>query len=371
LTSSSILDHLEAMAKQAVLLVNLGSPCSTDSPDVRAYLKEFLSDRRVFDAPSPIREYVLFGKILPFRPKKTSAAYQRIWTPEGAPLMVISRKVQALLQAQVDVPVALAMRYQNPSIRSVLQKLAEQGVEELFLIPLYPHYAMSSYETVVVKVREDLAEIAPRMQLDVLPPFYAEPDYIDALVESAEPYLEKGYDHIVFSFHGVPERHLRKGDPSKAHCTRVPDCCRSCSPVHEVCYRAQCIRTVDEFVKKANIPPEKHTITFQSRLGKEPWLEPYTDEELERLGQSGDVKKLLIICPAFVSDCLETLEEIAMEGKHAFLEAGGEEFTHIPCMNDHPAWIEFLRRRVESFLNRERPEVTPVPEFGAKASITP
>jgi len=352
------------MPKQAVLLVNLGSPDSTDIPDVRAYLKEFLSDRRVFDAPSPIREYVLYGKVLPSRPKKTAEAYKRIWTEEGAPLMVISRKVRALLQERVSVPVALAMRYQNPSIRSVLADLANQGVQELLLIPLYPHYAMSSYETVVVKVREDLQEVAPSMRLEVLPPFYKEPDFIDALVQSAKAYLETDYDHILFSFHGVPERHLRKGDPSKAHCTIAPDCCRSCSPIHEVCYRAQCIRTVDEFARRTGLPPEKHTVTFQSRFGKEPWLQPYTDEELERLGKGGKVKKLLVICPAFVSDCLETLEEIGMEGKHSFIEAGGKEFTQIPCLNDHPAWIAFLQKQVDQFLNKSADPVTPVEAFG-------
>lgn len=341
------------MPKQAVLLVNLGSPDSLEIADVRAYLKEFLSDRRVFDAPSPIREYILYGKILPFRPRKTAAAYRKIWTDEGPPLLVISRRVQRLLQERVDVPVELAMRYRNPSIRSVLEKLAANGVEQLFLIPLYPHYAMSSYETVVVKVREELAEIAPQVKLDVLPPFSGDPDYIAALHASAAPFLEKEYDHILFSFHGVPERHLRKADPSRAHCTRVPDCCRSCSPVHAVCYRAQCIRTVDDFVQKAGIPASRHSISFQSRLGREPWLEPYTDEELVRLGKSG-IRKLLVICPAFVSDCLETLEEIAMEGRNSFLEAGGEEFTHIPCLNDHPAWIDFLHGRVQGFLSEEQ-----------------
>jgi protoporphyrin/coproporphyrin ferrochelatase len=339
------------MPKQAVLLVNLGSPDSTEVSDVRAYLKEFLSDRRVFDAPSPIREYVLYGKVLPSRPHKTAEAYKRIWTSEGAPLMVITRTLQALVQERVTIPVEMAMRYQNPSIQSVLEKLAAQGIDELFLIPLYPHYAMSSYETVVVKVREDLARVAPRMHLEVLPPFYAEEDYIEALVQSAAPYLQQDYDHILFSFHGVPERHLRKGDPSKAHCTVVPDCCRSCSPVHEVCYRAQCVRTVDEFVKKAGIPAAKHSISFQSRFGKEPWLEPYTDEELERLPKAG-VKKLLVMCPAFVSDCLETLEEIAMEGKAGFMKAGGDSFTQIPCLNSHPAWVDFLQRRIERFLER-------------------
>lgn len=341
------------MPKRAVLLVNLGSPRSTEISDVRSYLMEFLSDKRVFDAPSPIREYVLYAKVLPFRPRKTAEAYSRIWTDDGSPLLVISRKLQALLQERVSLPVELAMRYQQPSISSILSRMCADGVEEIFLVPLYPHYAMSSYETVVIKVREELAKIAPTAKLDALRPFYAEPGYIEALVQASHPYLEQPYDRLLFSFHGIPRRQLCKGDPSKAHCMVVPNCCESPSPIHEVCYRAQCLRTVKEFVARAAIPPEKYSISFQSRFGREPWLEPYTDLELERLGREGKVKNLLVICPAFVSDCLETLEEIAMEGKKIFEEAGGEKLTHIPCLNDHPAWIDFLQSRVEDFCSRQ------------------
>lgn len=348
------------MPKRAVLLVNLGSPRSTEIGDVRAYLKEFLSDRRVFDAPSPIREYVLYGKVLPFRPRKTARAYAKIWTPEGSPLIVMSRKLQARLQERVSIPVELAMRYQQPEIRSTLSRLLTSGVTEFLLVPLYPHYAMSSYESVVVKVREELAALNPAATLDVLRPFYAEPDYIEALHEVARGSLEGHYDRILFSFHGVPRRHLCKGDPSRAHCMVVQNCCEVSSPVHEVCYRAQCFRTVREFVRRAGIPEGKYGVSFQSRFGREPWLEPYTDLELERLGREGKVRKLLVMCPAFVSDCLETLEEVAMEGKKIFLEAGGEEFSYIPCLNDHPSWVEFLRRRVENFdAARSRDEVLP------------
>lgn len=338
------------MPKQGVLLVNLGSPSTTDTADVREYLMEFLSDRRVFDAPSPIREYILYAKVRPFRPQKTGTAYKKIWTDKGSPLLVTSEEVRAKLQEQVKPVVEIAMRYQDPSIESALKKLAAQGVEELFVIPQYPQYAMSSYETVVVKVREDVAKFTPQMKVDILSPFYAEPDYIDTLLESADEYLKKDYDHLLFSFHGIPERHLRKADSSKAHCTRVPDCCRTPSTAHETCYRAQCIRTVDEFVKKAGIPVEKHSISFQSRFGREPWLQPYTDKELVRLGREG--KKLLIMCPAFVADCLETLEEIQMEGKDDFLAAGGKEFTAIPCLNTRPSWIHFLQKQVEQFQER-------------------
>ncbi|MEX2382035.1 MAG: ferrochelatase [Opitutales bacterium] len=337
------------MNGKAVLLINLGSPDSPSIPDVRRYLKEFLSDERVLDAPAPIRNAVLYTRILPFRPKSTSEAYQRVWEPEGSPLIRISRRVQGLLQEKTELPVELAMRYGNPSIADTLEKMARKDLREIFVIPLYPHYAMSSYETVVVKVQAELEAINPGVRLSFQQPFYAEPDYIEALYQRSKSYLEKEYDLLLFSFHGIPERHLRKGDPSKAHCMVVRDCCHTCSPVHAVCYRAQCLRTVTEFVARAGIDESKYAVSFQSRLGREPWLTPYTDKELERLPQAGGVKKILVISPAFVSDCLETIEELGITGKESFLEAGGESFNLIPCLNDHPAWIDFLATRIDRF----------------------
>jgi ferrochelatase len=336
------------MAKQAVLLVNLGSPDSTSVPDVRRYLDEFLSDDRVLDSWKPIQQFVLRCFILPSRPKRSAHAYSTIWTPEGSPLMVLSKKLRELVQAQVSVPVALAMRYGNPSIPSVISQLVRDGVEDLYLVPLYPHYAMSSYETVVVRVNEVLREQAPKMKVTTLQPFFEEPDYIEALVQSARADLDAGYDHVLFSYHGIPERHLRKADSSHAHCTVVPDCCRTCSPAHATCYRAQTVRTTDAFVKRARIPDGKWSISYQSRLGREPWLKPYTDHELERFGQAG-VKRLLVLTPAFVSDCLETLEEIATAGKESFEKAGRGEFKHIPCLNEHPLWVQFLAKRIEAW----------------------
>lgn len=336
------------MTSKAVLITNLGSPDSTAIPDVRRYLKEFLSDDRVFDAPQPIKSYILYCKVLPFRPKKTAEAYSKIWTGEGSPLLVTSRKVQQLLQEKSDLPVELSMRYGNPSTREALERLAARGVKELFLIPLYPHYAMSSYETAVVNVRELARDVAPGMRITAQSPFFADPGYIDALCQRIEPYLEQTYDKILFSFHGIPERHLRKGDSSKAHCTVVPDCCKTCSPAQATCYRAQCLRTVEEVVAQLGIPEEKYGMSFQSRFGREPWLKPYTDMEFVRLADDG-VKRLLMVTPAFVSDCLETLEEIGIQGKEDFLAAGGESYELIPCLNEHPAWIDFLAKRISEF----------------------
>jgi protoporphyrin/coproporphyrin ferrochelatase len=335
---------------KGILLVNLGSPDSTAVPDVRKYLREFLMDGRVLDAPWPIRFCVVHFTILPSRPKESAHAYEKIWTPQGSPLIVISRNVQKKLQALVDVPVELAMRYQNPSIESAIRKLNDAKIDDVFVIPLFPHYAMSSYESAVVRVQEVAAQITPRMKITVQPPYYDAPDYIEALVAASQKNLESGYDHLLFSFHGIPERHLRKSDPTHCHCLASANCCDVPSPAHATCYRAQCFKTVAAFVAKANIPKEKYSVSFQSRLGKDPWLKPYTDYELAELPQRG-VKKLLVICPAFVSDCLETLEEIGMRGKDTFIGAGGTDYAQIPCLNEHPLWISALRKMAKPFLS--------------------
>ncbi len=335
------------MPSRAVLLVNLGSPDSPSIPDVTRYLDEFLSDDRVLDIPKPVQQFVLNCFILPGRTSRSSHAYASIWTPEGSPLIVTSRRLQSRVQDGLDLPVALAMRYGSPSIPDVLERLAGDGVAEVFLVPLYPHYAMSSYETVVARVHEVVRERGLALRVTTLPPFFDDPAYIDALVQSARADLEAGYDHVLFSYHGIPVRHLRKADSSRAHCTLVPDCCTTCSPVHATCYKAQCLRTTRLFVEAAGIPADRWTLSFQSRLAGEPWLEPYTDETLARLGRER-VGRLLVLTPAFVSDCLETLEEIAVEGGRTFLEAGGGAFKHIPCLNEHPAWVAFLQRRIRA-----------------------
>ncbi|HTV39648.1 MAG TPA: ferrochelatase [Candidatus Sulfotelmatobacter sp.] len=335
---------------KAILLVNLGSPDSTAVGDVRKYLREFLMDGRVLDAPWPIRFCVVHFAILPSRPKESAHAYEKIWTPEGSPLVVTSRRVQKKLQALLPVPVELAMRYQSPSIEGAIGKLKDADIDDLFLIPLFPHYAMSSYESAVVRVREVAGRLAPRMKVTVQPPYFDSADYVEALVASAEGCLQTGYDHLLFSFHGIPERHLKKSDPTGRHCLAQANCCDVSSPAHETCYRAQCYKTVAAFVTRASVAKGKYSISFQSRLGKDPWLKPYTDYELAELPARG-VKKLLVICPAFVSDCLETIEEIAMRGKETFLNAGGKEFAQIPCLNEHPLWISALEKMAQKFLS--------------------
>lgn len=338
------------MKKQGVLLINLGSPDSPKTPDVRRYLREFLMDGRVLDAPYPIRFAVVHGCILPFRPKQSAEAYHKVWLPEGSPLIVTSKRVRKQLQERVSVPVELAMRYQNPSIESALQSLINQGVEDILLVSLFPHYAMSSYETAVVRVKELVLDMDPKISLQVTPPYYADPDYIAALTASASEFLKQDYDHLLFSFHGLPERHLRKSDTTGCHCLKAKNCCEVASPAHATCYRAQCFQTAKAFVARAGVPRWKWSVAFQSRLGRDPWLQPYTDQELVRLAGNG-VKKLLVICPAFVTDCLETLEEMGMRGKESFYGAGGRAFELIPCLNEHPLWLAFLEKLVGEFTN--------------------
>ena len=343
------------MPKRAVLLVNLGSPDSTSVSDVRRYLREFLGDERVLDLPAPFRWLLLEGIILRTRPKKSAHAYSTVWTKDGSPLIATSRLVQEKLAAQLghETPVYLAMRYGNPSIASVIAKIIADGVEELLLIPQYPHYAMSSWETVTAKVYAEASRQSPTLHITTVQPFYEDADYIDALYASAQPYLEQPHDLLLFSFHGIPVRHLRKADSSKAHCTVVANCCETCSPVQSTCYRAQCYKTTKAFARSAKLAPEKHAVSFQSRLAGEPWLTPYTDHELERLPSAG-VKNLLVMSPAFVADCLETLEELSVAGKETFLRAGGISFKQIPCLNDHPAYISFLEARARRWMENDK-----------------
>ena len=333
---------------KGVLLVNLGSPDSASVGDVRRYLREFLMDPRVLDVNWLLRFAIVHFAILPSRPKQSAHAYQSIWTPEGSPLVVISQRVCQQLRNRVRIPVELAMRYQNPTIESAVRRLSDQGVSEMLLIPLFPHYAMSSFETAVERVKEVALRLAPGMRIVVQPPFYDHPQYIAALVASARDCLTKGYDHLLFSFHGLPERQIRKSDPTGCHCLAKEDCCAGTSPAHATCYRAQCFKTVEAFVKQAGIPAGKYSVAFQSRLGRDPWLKPYTDYELVRLANEGK-KRLFVICPAFVSDCLETLEEIGMRGRETFFDAGGTQFGQIPCLNEHPLWLEALESMVAKF----------------------
>lgn len=350
------------MPTRGVLLVNLGSPDSPTVPDVRRYLREFLGDERVLDIPAPLRWLLLEGVILRTRPAKSAHAYATIWTSEGSPLMRISRSVRDKLAAAVgpETPIYLAMRYGQPSIADVIAQIAADGIEELLLIPQYPHYAMSSWETVVVRVQEEAGRQALGMRIECIEPFYADEDYVDALYEVAAPYLAQPHDHLLFSYHGVPVRHLRKYGCTCGRDAAACDCCPPGAPSRATCYRAQVYATTQAFAARAGLAPDRFSVSFQSRLAGEPWCQPFTDAEFARLPEAGK-KRLLVICPAFVSDCLETLEEIAAAGKDTFLAAGGESFQMIPCLNDQPAYIEFLAGRVEQWAECRTPRYAVAP----------
>lgn len=336
--------------KRGIVLMNLGSPDSTEVKDVRKYLMEFLMDERVIDKPYLFRRLLVGGIIVPFRASKSAEAYRSIWTPEGSPLIEFTRQLRSALEKKINEPVEIAMRYGNPSVKESYDKLMDRvpGIEEVVAIPMYPHYAMSSFETAVEHAKTIHSKHKYPFRLTIIKPYYNNQYYIEALAESIRPYLSMPYDHILFSYHGVPERHIYKGDITGNHCLKVKDCCNVPSPAHEQCYRHQCLATTNMVVGKLNIPVPKTSFSFQSRLGRDEWLKPYTAKRLEELPKEG-VQKLLVVCPAFISDCLETLEEIAVEGKHSFLEAGGESFTMIPCLNTHPLWVNTLANWVNEY----------------------
>jgi ferrochelatase len=327
---------------KGVLLVNLGSPESPTAKDVKPYLDEFLMDKYVIDVPFLLRALLVRGIILQTRPKKSAEAYARIWTSEGSPLIVLSKKMHQKVKKLVDIPVALAMRYGTMTIKKGLQELKDQGVTEVMLLPLYPQHAMASTTTIVVLAEELRLKYFPEMTFTNVPAFYNKPNYIQALANSMKKHLEGfDYDHLLFSYHGIPKRHIRKTDVTKSHCTIDGSCCNTPSPAHEFCYRHQCYETTKQVVKLLGIPEGKYSQTFQSRLAGDKWLTPYTDVEINKMPEQG-IKKLAVVTPAFVADCLETLEEIAMEANHQFKEHGGEEFFAIPCMNDEDEWCSVV-----------------------------
>ncbi len=336
---------------KGILLVNLGSPKSASEEDVRIYLREFLMDKRVIDAPWPIRKFIVEGKILPKRPKDSAHAYQSIWWNEGSPLVVISQRITKKIQEKIKNPVALAMRYQEPSIKTGLQELKDQGVSEVLVIPLYPQYAMSTTETVVEKAKEVQKKYFRDLQLSFLPPFYNDEEYIRILSENIKNQLPENFDLLLFSYHGLPERHIFKTDPTK-QCRLDNNCCfESGRASHPYCYRHQCYFVTEKVREKLGLDKTKVRQSFQSRLGREPWLQPYTDKTLEDLPSEG-IKKIAVVAPAFVSDCLETLEELAIADKELFIDNGGEEFHYIECLNEDKNWINWLGNKINEYLEK-------------------
>ncbi|WP_372754863.1 ferrochelatase [Mariniflexile sp.] len=339
--------------KKGILLVNLGSPDSPTPKDVKKYLGEFLMDERVIDIPLIARTALVKGIILKTRPKQSAAAYKKIWWKDGSPLIVLSQRLQNKLQKLTSLPVGLAMRYGSMTIKKGLQELVDKGVDEVLLFPLYPQFAMATTETITVLAEELREQYFPNLKIESVPAFYNKPDYIEVLSNSIKKHLEGvNYEHLLFSYHGVPERHIRKSDITKSHCKIDGSCCATPSKAHEFCYRHQCLEVTRLVAEKLQIKEGSFSTSFQSRLGFDPWLQPYTDRTIERLGKQG-VKNMAIVTPAFVSDCLETLEEIAMEGQEIFHEMGGKDFTTVPCLNDDDEWVALLSKWVNHWAASE------------------
>ena len=334
---------------KGVLLVNLGSPDSPEKKDVKKYLRQFLMDERVIDEPLWLRTLLVKGIILNTRPKKSAKAYKKIWWDEGSPLIVLSERLLKKVDTMTSVPISLAMRYGNPSIYKGIKELSDKGVTDILLIPLYPQHAMASTETILVLAEKIRKESFPQMKFTNLPAFYNHPDYIRVLSNSIQDYLKgKDWDHLLFSYHGIPERHIRKTDVTGSHCKIDGKCCNISSPAHEFCYRHHCYETTKKVVEYLEIKEGAYSSSLQSRLAGQPWLKPYTDKVVENLAKNG-TKKMAIVTPAFVSDCLETLEEIGMEAKEDFIEKGGEEFHVIPCLNDDNNWVKVLSRWIDEW----------------------
>jgi ferrochelatase len=334
---------------KGALLINLGSPDSPDPRDVKRYLGEFLMDERVIDTSKALRTFLVKGIILNTRPKKSAKAYKKIWWEEGSPLIVLSKRLQKSVQKKISIPVELAMRYGNPSIEEGIKNLVNQGVNEVILIPLYPQFAMATTETILVLAEEVRSQNHPNLSFTVLPPFYNHPDYIRVLSESIQENLkDKEWEHLLFSYHGIPERHIRKSDVTKSHCKIDKNCCQTSSKAHKYCYRHQCYETTRQVAEYLELKEGTFSTSFQSRLGLDPWLRPYTDQTVAKFAKKG-VKKMAIATPAFVSDCLETLEEIGMEAAEDFEEKGGEKLYVIPCINDRPDWVNVLSRWIDQW----------------------
>lgn len=329
---------------KGLIILNLGSPDSYSVPDVKNYLREFLMDERVIDVKPFWRNILVKGFILPFRSPKSAEAYRSVWTEKGSPLKVITDEFKELVQAQLDMPVSVSMRYGNPTPEAAIRELQSKcdKLEEILIAPMYPHYAMSSYETAIEHMISHIRKLQPEARLRVLKPFYNEPAYIKAMAASIRPYLQNdNFDGYLFSYHGLPIRHLKKSDPTSSHCYVNDTCCEVKSIAWENCYKHQVKETTRLVAQELQLEASKIYITFQSRLGTDKWIQPFTDKVLEELPARG-VKNLMVLCPAFVADCLETLEEMDDRGKESFMEKGGENFVRVPCMNTHPEWVSTL-----------------------------
>ncbi|MDR3625550.1 MAG: ferrochelatase [Ignavibacteriaceae bacterium] len=332
-------------SKTGVLLVNLGTPDSPSVPDVRKYLFEFLNDPRVIDLPWLLRKFLVNVIIVPFRAPKSAKIYQQLWTKEGSPLLIYGLKVKEKLQNALgdNFDVELAMRYQNPSMNDVLEKMRKNQHEKLIIIPLFPQYASATTGSVIEKVMKIISKWWVIPEVKFIGQFYDNEDFINSFVQIAKKYEVNEYDHVLFSYHGLPVRQLDKVYVDGKKCTDH-DCENEVNEDNKFCYKAACYATSRLLAEKLNIPKDKYTVCFQSRLAKD-WQEPFTDKVIIKKA-NGNAKKLLVFSPAFVSDCLETTVEIGIEYQKLFHEHGGEKIQLVESLNEHPLWIETLKNMV-------------------------
>lgn len=332
-------------ATKGVLLVNLGTPRSPSIKHVYSYLTEFLTDGRVIDLSWIKRQLLVRGIIIPTRVRQSAAQYKAVWGPEGSPLMFHGRSVEKKLQEALgpSYKVVLAMRYQTPSILEGLEALKKENLDEIVVIPLFPQYASATTGSVHEEVMKHLKkwQVIPKMTF--LNHYFDHPALLEAFAKKGRQYPLESYDHILFSFHGLPERQIRKIDVS-SHCLKE-GCCSAICASNKNCYKGQCYATARGIVEKLGIAKDKYTVCFQSRLGKEPWIQPYVTDLIEEWGKKGG-KKILVFSPAFVCDCLETLHEIQTEYGKEFVDLGGERLDLVEGLNDDPLWIDTLKQLV-------------------------
>jgi len=337
--------------RRGLLLLNLGTPESPQPHHVRTYLKEFLMDPFVVDIPYPLRWLLVHGAILPRRPVASGKAYEKIWTERGSPLLYhlldLTEKVgKSLDESWMVLP---GMRYGNPSLEKAFLEFKNAKVQDMTVLPLYPQYSLSASESSIVECKRLAANLMPDIKLRFIPPFYKDPLFIEAFAKvTRESLSDFQYDHLLLSFHGLPERQIKKTDSTGKHCLASQECCNQLSPPNALCYRAHCFETARLMTQKLGLAPDRYTVAFQSRLGRTPWIKPFSDELYRTLPQQG-VKRLAVACPAFVADCLETLEEVQLRGKEEFVRHGGVDLKLVPSLNSNEVWVravaEFARAK--------------------------
>ena len=338
---------MELQKNEGVLLINLGSPKELSKKSVRQYLRVFLSDDNVVDLPKFFQQFILRLFILPFRPKNTLEAYEKIWTKEGSPLIISTESIANKLTEKTGWNVEYAMRYEEPSIERALHKFKKNEINKIYVISLYPHNAMATTVTTELETRNVAMNVSNDFELIFTKPFFDNEEYINAMVNTIRPYVEnKSYDKIIFSYHGIPKRQAKKTDETGEHCFSTSNCCEIENDGSKDCYRSHTRIASDLTAKKLGLKDDQWEIAYQSRIGPG-WLTPFTDKRLAKLPEEGK-DNIAILCPSFISDCLETLEEIDIRGRETFLKAGGKNMTYIPCLNDSEDTINLLESLVRA-----------------------